>query len=93
MRCVPYLRRHGVPNLIQQSIFPSNLSSEVSLIGSAEFCIPDNGEKLAAGIPSLQVLYAWKVVAYANTPERSSCTDISYALRNFYFIPQYKFIV
>jgi hypothetical protein len=44
------------------------LSSEVSLIVSAEFCIPDNGEKLAADIPSLQVLYAWKVVAYANTP-------------------------
>jgi hypothetical protein len=58
-----------MPNLTQQSIFPSNLSSEVSLIGSSEFCISDNDEKLAAGIASLQVLYAWKVVAYANTAD------------------------
>ena len=82
-----------MPNLIQQSIFPSNLSSEVSLIGSAEFCILDNGEKLAADIAPLQILYALKVVAYANTADWSSYTDTSYTLRNFYFIPQYKFIV
>lgn len=69
--CVPYLWIHGMSNLIQQSTFSSYLSSEVSLIASAEFCIPDNSEKLAAGFPSLQVLYAWTVVACANIPNEA----------------------